>query len=178
MEHRLKTPLSVSDILSLHAGDLVYISGTILTGRDKAHAKISSIGTPRPLEGMALYHCGPLIKDGRVISAGPTTSGRLTRYTSMIVDLGVRAIIGKGGLPNASEILKGKAVYLAYPGGCGAMAAGHLKVIGANFEELGMAEAIWEMEADDFGPMVVAIDAYGRDLYAEVRQSQIASKDP
>ncbi|MBN1324403.1 MAG: fumarate hydratase C-terminal domain-containing protein [Methanotrichaceae archaeon] len=169
MEHRLRTPLTSEEVLLLRAGDIVWLSGTIYTARDKAHARLSSWRDLIPLEGAVIYHCGPLLSGGDVISAGPTTSGRMARYASQVVDLGVRAIIGKGGLPGAADCLRGRAVYLAYPGGCGASASGQLRVKGSFLSDLGMAESIWEMEADDLGPMVVAIDAHGRDLYEEVR---------
>ncbi len=168
-EHRLRTPLSDSDINKLHAGDVVYLSGTVYTARDKAHALLRSKGSPVSLKGAALYHCGPLIQSNKVLSAGPTTSGRMARYTEEILHLGVKAIIGKGGLPG--EPFRGRAVYLAYPGGCGAAAARQLKVKAAHLQELGMAESLWEFEAENLGPMIVAIDSYGHDLYQDVRMS-------
>jgi fumarate hydratase subunit beta len=170
MEHRLKTPISAEDIASLHAGDVILLSGTIFTARDKAHALLRSKGSPVDLKGAAIYHCGPLMQEGKIISAGPTTSGRMARYTDFIIDLGVRAIIGKGGLP--AEPFLGIAVYLAYPGGCGAAAAKQLRILNLHMKELGMAEAMWVFEAHAFGPMVVAIDSYGRDLYKEARGSE------
>ncbi len=165
----LKTPLSYEDVAKLHAGDVVYLSGRVYTARDKAHALLRSKGSPIPMEGAALYHCGPLIQGETVISAGPTTSGRMARYTDEILSLGIRAIIGKGGLPG--EPFRGRAVYLAYPGGCGAAAARQLKVVNVHLKELGMAEALWEFEADNLGPMIVAIDTHGGDLYQDVRRS-------
>lgn len=168
-EYRLKTPFSLADIKSLHAGDTVYLSGTVYTARDKAHALLRPKGSPVSLEGAALYHCGPLIRNDQVLSAGPTTSGRMARYTEEILDLGVKAIIGKGGLPG--EPFRNRAVYLAYPGGCGAAAARQLKVKKEYFQELGMAEALWEFEAENLGPMIVAIDVYGHDIYKDVRAS-------
>ena len=168
-EYHLRTPLTQEDVLRLAAGDVVFLSGTIFTARDKAHALMRSSGCPVSLEGAALYHCGPLISDGRVLSAGPTTSGRLARYTDEILGMGVRIIIGKGGLPG--EPFRDRAVYLAYPGGCGAAAAQQLRMKGLHFEELGMAEAMWEFEAVNLGPMIVAIDAHGGDIYQEVRRS-------
>ena len=98
-EYHLHTPLSDADVEKLVAGDVVFLSGPLFTARDKAHALIRRAGCPVSLEGAALYHCGPLILDNRVLSAGPTTSGRMARYTDEILCLGVRAIIGKGGLP-------------------------------------------------------------------------------
>jgi fumarate hydratase subunit beta len=168
-KYHLQTPLSSADVEKLAAGDVVFLSGPLFTARDKAHALIRRVGSPVSLDGAALYHCGPLIQDSRVLSAGPTTSGRMARYTDEILGLGVRAIIGKGGLPG--EPFRDKAVYLAYPGGCGAAAAQQLRVIGVHLPELGMAESLWVFEAKEFGPMIVAVDAHGKDLYQEVRRS-------
>ncbi len=168
-EHHLHTPLSEKDVRMLEAGDVVYLSGTIYSARDKAHALIRKSGCPVSLQGAAIYHCGPLIREGRVLSAGPTTSVRMARYTEGMLAHGVRAIIGKGGLP--PEPFKEKAVYLAYPGGCGAAAAKRLEVREVHLQELGMAESLWVFEATNFGPMIVAVDSRGRDLYREARGS-------
>lgn len=167
--HRLRTPLTLADVKRLCAGDVVFLSGPIYTARDKAHALLRAQGSPVSLDGAAIYHCGPLIQGDRVLSAGPTTSGRLARYTEEILRLGVKAIIGKGGLP--AEPFLGRAVYLAYPGGCGAAAARQLKVRSVHLQELGMAEALWEFEAENLGPMIVAVDSHGGDLYRDVRRS-------
>lgn len=174
-EYHLRSPLSDEDVQKLVAGDVVFLSGPLFTARDKAHALMRRLGSPVSLEGAALYHCGPLILDDRVLSAGPTTSGRMARYTEEILRLGVKAIIGKGGLPG--EPFRDKAVYLAYPGGCGAAAAQQLRVLGAHLQELGMAESLWEFEAKEFGPMIVAVDAHGKDLYLEVRKSAQGEQD-
>ncbi len=168
-KYHLQTPLSGADVEKLAAGDVVFLSGPLFTARDKAHALIRRVGSPVSLAGAALYHCGPIIQDSRVLSAGPTTSGRMARYTDEILGLGVRAIIGKGGLPG--EPFRDKAVYLAYPGGCGAAAAQQLKVSCVHLPELGMAESLWVFEAAEFGPMIVAVDSHGKDLYQEVRRS-------
>ncbi|MCJ7443338.1 MAG: fumarate hydratase C-terminal domain-containing protein [Methanotrichaceae archaeon] len=168
MEYRLQTPLSDNDIKCLRSEDVVYLSGTVYTARDKAHAYIRKEGTPISLEGAALYHCGPLIQNHRVLSAGPTTSSRLSRYTEEILSLGVKAIIGKGGIP--AEPFKDRAIYLAYPGGCGALAACQLHVCNNHLVKLGMAEALWEFQTTDMGPMIVAVDSCGGDLYREVRR--------
>jgi len=172
MEHRLKTPISEDDVSALRAGDLVWISGTVYTARDKVHALLQSgEELPVSLEGSVIYHCGPLILDGEVLSAGPTTSGRVARYTKDVVSRGARLIVGKGGISEEAEALRGKAAYLAYPGGCGALAARHLKVKKLHLPDLGMAEGLWELEAEDWGPMIVATDSYGGDLYREARRS-------
>ena len=168
-EHHLRAPLSNEDVEKLVAGDVVFLSGPVFTARDKAHALMRRVGSPISLQGAALYHCGPIIQDDRVLSAGPTTSGRMARYTEEILKLGVKAIIGKGGLPG--EPFRSRAVYLAYPGGCGAAAAQQLRVLRVHLQELGMAESLWEFEAREFGPLIVAVDSHGRDLYQEVRRS-------
>jgi fumarate hydratase subunit beta len=168
-EHHLRAPLSDEDVEKLVAGDVVFLSGPVFTARDKAHALMRRVGSPISLQGAALYHCGPIIQGDRVLSAGPTTSGRMARYTEEILKLGVKAIIGKGGLPG--EPFRSRAVYLAYPGGCGAAAAQQLRVLCVHLQELGMAESLWEFEAREFGPLIVAVDSHGRDLYQEVRRS-------
>ncbi|MGB3945130.1 MAG: fumarate hydratase C-terminal domain-containing protein, partial [Methanothrix sp.] len=109
----------------------------------------------------------PLIRDGIVLSAGPTTRGRVGRFTREVVDRGVRLIVGKVGISEDAEALQGRAAYLAYPGGCGALAARHLSVKRLHLPELGMAEGLWELEAQGWGPMIVAIDSFGGDLYRE-----------
>lgn len=169
MEHRVRVPLSERDVSKLLAGDIVWLSGTVYTARDKAHQRLREVKFD--LRGGVIYHCGPLIRDMTVVSAGPTSSVRLARYIPQVLDLGVKCIIGKGGMPGAAELMIGRAVYLAYPGGCGAAAARSLRLRGVSLSELGMAEAVWELDATDLGPMIVAIDSHGRDLYREVRES-------
>lgn len=165
----MRSPLTEREISGLSAGDIVWLSGVIYTARDKAHQRLAEVTFD--LRGGVIYHCGPLMRDTTVLSAGPTSSVRLARYLPQVLDLGVRCIIGKGGMPGAAELMRDRAVYLAYPGGCGAAAARSLSVRGVCLPELGMAEAVWELYATDLGPMVVAVDSHGRDLYREVRES-------
>ena len=179
MEHRLKTPISKEDVAALRAGDLVWISGTVYTARDRVHALLASgEDLPIDLAGAVIYHCGPLIRDGTVLSAGPTTSGRVGRFTREVVGRGVRLIVGKGGISEEAEALRGRAAYLAYPGGCGALAARQLSVKRLHLPELGMAEGLWELEAEGWGPMIVAIDASGGDLYREARCYRVGASKP
>jgi fumarate hydratase subunit beta len=177
MEHRLRTPVSQDDVAALRAGDLVWISGTVYTARDRVHALLATgEKLPVDLAGAVIYHCGPLIRDGTVLSAGPTTSGRVGRYTRDVVDRGVRLIVGKGGISEDAEALRGRAAYLAYPGGCGALAARQLLVKELHLPDLGMAEGLWELEAEGWGPMIVAIDSFGGDLYKEAKRSEMRSE--
>ena len=178
-EHHLTTPLSRDDIMKLTAGDIVYLSGTVYTARDEAHLRILELtdeGKPLPfdLEGAVIYHCGPLMKeegDGwRAVAAGPTTSARMTDMTPGLLDnYSVRAIIGKGGMKDIAPVLKDRCVYLAYTGGCAALAVDMIKdVKGVHWMELDMPEAVWVLEVQDFGPLIVGVDALGTDLFGEV----------
>jgi fumarate hydratase subunit beta len=164
---RLKTPLG-DEVLSLHAGDHVTLSGIVYTARDEAHLRMMEEGVPFNPEGAAIYHCGPVIRDSRIIAAGPTTSARLNTLTGFLLDQGVRALIGKGGMGvEVARCLRGKGVYLACTGGCAVLAASKMSLKGVFFEELGMAEAIWIIELDSL-PLVVGIDSHGNDLFADI----------
>ncbi|AEH24359.1 fumarate hydratase [Pyrococcus yayanosii CH1] len=165
---RLKTPLSARDVLRLKVGDKVLLSGIVYTARDLAHKRIIKEGPPFNPEGAVIYHCGPLIKDDRVISAGPTTSARMNIYLEEVLRMGIRGIIGKGGM--MPEPFRGRAVYFAFPGGAGSLAAEHVRRIkGVFWPELGMPEAVWALEVEDL-PLLVAIDAHGRTLYRKFTQ--------
>lgn len=181
MSIKLKTPISKEDIKELKSGDIVYISGTIYTARDRAHQRILDEGSPINLEGAVIFHAGPIIKssttdgkiDYRMIAVGPTTSTRMNPYQPNILKLGVSAIIGKGGMDEKTEaaLIENNAVYLAAVGGCAALyAKSILEVKGVNWIDLGVPEAIWELEVKDFGPLVVAMDSHGNNLYKEVRK--------
>ena len=164
---KLRTPLG-DEVLSLCAGDSVLLSGTIYTARDEAHLRMMEDGIPFDPEGAAIYHCGPVIQDEQVIAAGPTTSARMNRLSGFLLDRGVRCLIGKGGMDaTVCEALKDRAVYLAFTGGCAALAASHMKLQGVFYPDLGMAEAIWVIEVADL-PLVVGIDAHGGDLFSDV----------
>lgn len=166
----LMTPLG-DEVLDLCAGDRVELSGTIYTARDEAHIRMLEDGIPFDPEGAVIFHCGPLISGDRVVAAGPTTSARMNSLCSFLLDAGVRAFIGKGGMSaGVSSLMRGRAVYLAYTGGCAALAASRMELKGVHFEDLGMAEAVWEISVDRL-PLTVAMDAHGGDLYSEVLKS-------
>ncbi len=181
MEYHLNTPLKKEDINKLQAGDVVYITGTVFTARDEAHARILELtekGEPLPfdLDGAAIYHCGPLMKKTNggweVVAAGPTTSGRMSKMTPLVLEEhNVCAIIGKGGMQDVVESLKGRCVYLAYTGGCAALAARSINSIsGVHWLDLGMPEAVWSLDVVEFGPLIVGIDSKGGDLFSNVRK--------
>ncbi|MBQ4135163.1 MAG: fumarate hydratase C-terminal domain-containing protein [Methanocorpusculum sp.] len=161
---RLTTPLS-DEVLSLNAGDRVLLSGTVYTARDEAHLKILEEGFPFNPMGAVLYHCGPVISGGEVVAAGPTTSARMNKLTKPMLDAGVCGLIGKGGMSDeVVEALRGRGVYFAFTGGCAALAASCMKLKGVHYAELGMAEAVWEIELSDM-PLVVGIDSKGNNLF-------------
>jgi fumarate hydratase subunit beta len=181
MEVKLKTPLSKEDTKKLNVGDIVYISGTIYTARDRAHQKILEEGSPVNLEGAVIFHAGPIIKtiisnedvNYKMIAVGPTTSMRMNPYQPDVLKLGVSAIIGKGGMDNetADALRENDAVYLAAVGGCAALyVKSIIEVKGVNWIDLGVPEAIWELEVKDFGPLIVAMDSNGNNLYEEVKK--------
>jgi len=123
---------------------------------------------------MALFHCGPLMKktdtEWQVVSAGPTTSSRMEIFEDKFIEkYGINIIIGKGGMGDRTEkaLQRYNAVYTAYTGGAGALAAEKVKEVPAVYwlEELGMPEAVWIFKVEEFGPLVVAIDSHGRSIY-------------
>ena len=182
MEYHLTTPLGKSDITQLNAGDIVYLTGTVFTARDEAHARILEMkekGEPLPfdLDGSVIYHCGPLMQQiddkWHVVAAGPTTSGRMSKMTPALLEkFNVRVLIGKGGMQNISGSLKDKCVYLTYTGGCAALAAESIKnVANVHWLDLGMPEAVWELDVIEFGPLVVGIDSKGSDILSDVREN-------
>ncbi|MHC1679739.1 MAG: FumA C-terminus/TtdB family hydratase beta subunit [Methanomassiliicoccales archaeon] len=177
---KIESPLDESEARSLKAGDIVTLSGELLTARDEAHLRIlemlrSGHELPFRLEGMAVYHCGPIMRrDGKweVLAAGPTTSARLDRLApELIRRCRPRLLIGKGGM--SSETLEAMkevgCAYLAFPGGAAVLAAEALQeVLGMHWEDLGMPEAVWHLRAENLGPLVVAMDSHGRSLFKEV----------
>ncbi len=166
---RLTTPLG-AEVLDLRAGDRVLLSGTIYTARDEAHLKIREDGFPFDPKGAVIYHCGPVVNTDTqtIVAAGPTTSARMNALTAPMLDAGVRALIGKGGMSaEVREELRGRGVYFAFTGGCAALAASCMTLAGCHYPELGMAEAVWEIRLREL-PLVVGIDAHGGDLFADV----------
>jgi len=181
MEYHLKTPVSEEEVRSLHVNDILYISGLIFTARDMAHKRALTYlrkgqGFPFKTEGLALYHCGPIVRgtvDGwSVISAGPTTSTRMESLESeFIKGTKVRIIIGKGGMGEETTCAMTAlgAIYAAFTGGAAVLAAQKIvEVKEVEWLDLGMPEAMWLLEVRNFGPLVVAIDSKGNNLYRNV----------
>lgn len=173
MEKQLQTPLTKEKAKSLHAGDYVYITGTIYSARDAAHKRLTESlskgeALPLPLENEIIYYLGPTpARPGQVIgSAGPTTASRMDKYAPALLDLGQTGMIGKGRRSEAviASMKKNSAVYFAAVGGAGALLSKCIKkaeVIA--YEDLG-AEAIYKLEVENF-PVIVVIDCDGNNLY-------------
>jgi fumarate hydratase subunit beta len=171
----ITAPFTQETIASLRAGDRVLISGTVYTARDVAHKRIYELlqkgeSLPVDLQGQVIYYVGPTPpKPGQIIgSAGPTTSGRMDKYTPLILDHGLKGMIGKGYRSDEvkQSIIKNKAVYFAAVGGSGALIAKSIKAVEViAYEELG-TEAIRRMVIENF-PAVVINDIYGNDLYQQ-----------
>jgi fumarate hydratase subunit beta len=178
----LKTPIREEGVRRLTVGDVVYVTGTLFTARDAAHKRIVQFlhegrEIPMVFDGLPLYHCGPLVKktDGEwtVLAAGPTTSMRMEAFEDEVIrNLGVRLVIGKGGMgEKTSRAMKEHgAVYGAFTGGAAVLASRLVKrVKNVEWLDLGMAEAVWTFEVDKFGPLIVCMDSRGNNLYAKVR---------
>ena len=156
-EHRLTTPLSEADARSLKVGDTVRLSGSIYTARDRAHKYLVEETTPEalefPLDGGALYHCGPLVRKTdsggfELVVAGPTTSNRMNPYEpEVIAGYGIRAIIGKGGMDDRTIEALGRygCVYLSAISGAAVVLARYVERIlnVYKLEEFGMPECFW-----------------------------------
>lgn len=181
----LDAPLKEEDVRSLKLGEVVYINGPVITGRDELHIRALEYSKdgkdiPEELKGAVLYHCGPIMMkddDGKwhVVAAGPTTSARMNSLEAEAIrTFGFRAIIGKGGMSDdvAKALKDNGCVYLAATGGAAVtLAEGLCMVKGVEWLDLGMAEAMWKFNANKFGPLVVAMDAEGNSLYKKVNES-------
>ena len=169
----LHPPLTKQSACSLRAGQKVFLSGTIYTARDAAHKRLAEtlqagLKPPFPLEGQVIYYVGPTPPiPGRPIgSAGPTTSSRMDSYTPILIDAGVKGMIGKGRRSRevVEAMRRNGAVYFAAFGGLGALLSECIlssEVVA--WEDLG-TEAVRRLDVRNF-PVVVAIDASGGDLY-------------
>jgi fumarate hydratase class I len=183
---RLEVPLTEKTVRGLAAGDIVLVSGLVLTARDRVHRYLFNEkperekNLPFPLEGGVLYHCGPVIKAGRggvqeVVAAGPTTSARMQMYEPFVIEhYGLRAIMGKGGMDTQTleAMQRQGCVYLNTIGGAGALLASRIKSVRGvwKLEEFGQAEAMWAFEVEDF-PAVVTMDSSGGSLHRKIEDA-------
>ena len=181
MEINLKTPLTEEKATSLKAGDTILLSGTIYTARDAAHKRLIELVNrgeelPFNIKDEIIYYVGPTpAKPGEVIgSAGPTTSYRMDKYAPILLDLGLKGMIGKGA--RSEEVIEGikknKSIYFGAIGGAGALIS---KCIISSeivaYEDLG-AEAIRKLEVKDM-PLTVIIDSEGNNFYEIGREKYL-----
>jgi fumarate hydratase subunit beta len=170
---RITTPLSEPLVRDLRVGTTILLSGAILTGRDAAHRRMADLinsGQPLPfsIKGEVIYFVGPTpAPPGRVIgAAGPTTSYRMDAFSPLLIELGLRGMIGKGQRSDAVKQAMSSwgAVYFSAVGGIGALISRCVKEASViAWEELG-AEAVRRLVVEDL-PLIVATDCHGGDLY-------------
>ena len=174
---RLTTPLTDEVITALHVGERVLISGAVYTARDAAHKRLVETlergdSLPVSLAGQIIYYVGPSpTKEGQVIgSAGPTTASRVDPYTPLLLQHGLKGMIGKGKRNQAvrDALAEYRAVYFATVGGAAALISQCIKAVEMIAYEDLKTEAIRKLTVEDF-PVVVANDIYGDDLYEQGR---------
>lgn len=180
-EHHVRTPLRLQDINQISIGDIVYLSGKVVTGRDAVHRKIieEKVDPPIDLSGLALFHAGPVVKrEGtgwKIIAIGSTTSMRMEKYEAeFIKKTGIRMIIGKGfmGEKTAGACAEKGCIVGLLPGGCAALFSKKVKkVLDVYWADLGVPEAMWVLEVEELGPIYVTIDSKGENLYDLRRRS-------
>ncbi len=173
MDRYIKTPITKEITADLKCGDYVYLSGTVYVARDAAHKRMMEAlekgqELPFDLKDAVIYYMGPSpAREGRPIgSAGPTTASRMDKYAPVLLDMGLKAMIGKGKRSKevVDAMIRNEAVYFAAVGGAGALLSKCIvKSETVCYEDLG-AEAILKIEVSDF-PVVVVIDSQGGNLY-------------
>ena len=154
----LTLPLKEEDVRSLHVGDVVTLTGRIFTARDMAHLKLKELyqagkALPKDFQGAAVFHAGPVClknPDGSwyLNVIGPTTSIRMEPYADLVGKLGVRAVLGKGGM--AEDTLRA----------CGEYGYVYL-------------QALWDLNAVEFGPLVVGMDTHGNSIYKTLKENAV-----
>lgn len=177
MRVHLSVPMSETDIRSLCVGDFVELSGAITTARDSAHKLLATGGDcPCSYDGGVFYHCGPVTvgsqDNWRITAAGPTTSIREEPYMADVISrLGLRAVIGKGGMgkKTLSALQEHGCVYLHAVGGVAQVLADCIKAVeGVDFlEEFGPPEAMWHLRVEGF-PAMVTMDSHGNSLHEAI----------
>jgi L(+)-tartrate dehydratase beta subunit len=177
---RMVFPTTEEEIRKLHAGDEVVVDGHIIGIRDRSHIRIFDEGVQPPLDlnGAFLLHTAPGVRKlgpGKYekMCIGTTTSARMVRFTEPLGrDHGVRAIAGKGGLPDEAiePMRKYGMVYFAIVGGAAALETTQIEEIEEVYWEELMPECLWKFRVKDFGPLTVAIDSHGNSIYHDVQE--------
>jgi L(+)-tartrate dehydratase beta subunit len=178
---RVRFPVTnEQEILKLRAGDEVLVDGHIIGIRDRTQIRIFDQGVQPPLDlnGAFLLHTAPGVRkvgEGKYekVCIGTTTSARMVRFTEPLGrDHGVRAICGKGGLPDEAiePMRKYGMVYFAIVGGAAALETTQIEEIEEVYWEELMPECLWKFRVKDFGPLTVGIDAHGNSLFHDVQE--------
>lgn len=188
MKKVLTTPIRDEDLKDLNVGDVVYLTGRLVTCRDVAHRRLIEQGRELPvnLEGGAILHAGPIVRkkdEGfEMVSIGPTTSMRMEKFErEFIKQTGVKLIVGKGGMgpETAAGCQEHVAVHAIFPGGCAVLAATQVEEIeGAEWQDLGMPETLWINRVKEFGPLIISIDTKGNNLIQENKATFNERKKP
>ena len=184
----LTTPISAEDLAGIKIGDVIYLTGHIVTCRDVPHRRVVEEGLELPLDirGGAILHAGPIIrktgdKSFEMVSVGPTTSMRMEKFErEFIAKTGVRLIVGKGGMGEGtmSGCKEFGAIHCVFPAGCAVVAATQVEEIeSADWTELGMPETLWKCRVREFGPLIVSIDAHGNNLFEQNKVKFNEKKD-
>nr|WP_314477573.1 L(+)-tartrate dehydratase subunit beta [uncultured Campylobacter sp.] len=184
----LTTPINAEDLADIKIGDVIYLSGHIVTCRDVPHRRVVEEGRELPLDirGGAILHAGPIIrktgeKSFEMVSVGPTTSMRMEKFErEFIAKTGVRLIVGKGGMGEGtmSGCKEFGAIHCVFPAGCAVVAATQVEEIeSADWTELGMPETLWKCRVKEFGPLIVSIDAHGNNLFEQNKVKFNEKKD-
>jgi len=187
-EYELHVPLREDEIRRLKIKDSVYVTGEVLTIRDMAYERIlnaldSKEPLPFNLHGKAIWHAGPITKQEggkwKPVSVGSTTSSRFTGPASRLIEnMGVKMVIGKGFMgPETSKVLeKYGALYAHTTGGTAAYYANQVSEIQAvHWLDLGMPAAIWVLQVNRLGPLIVAMDSHGKNIFDELQSNVDAS---
>ena len=182
MEHHFQLPVTEERMRGLRVGDLVYLSGIVVTMRDISHRQAVDMleaGESLPVDftNGALWHCAPIVRrkeNGKweAIAAGSTTSSKFSQLgAELIRKLKIRCTIGKGTMfpPAVDAMEEVGAVFLNATGGAAAMYACQIEeVVDVFWTELGLPEALWVLRVEKLGPFIVGIDSHRRSLFDEV----------
>ena len=166
----------------------MYLNGSMTTCRDVAHRRLVEEHRDLPVDvrDAAIFHAGPIIRplgDDKyeMVSVGSTTSMRMEKFEKEFVELtGVKVIIGKGGMDADTLRACGQYgyVYLQAAPGCAAkLAQGIERINDVTWFELGMPEAVWDLQANEFGPLVVGMDTHGQSIYKNLKEAALHKID-
>lgn len=184
----LITPLTKADLADIQAGDIMYLDGDLMTCRTWPIAgSLNTAGScPTTSGARPFLHAGPIVRptsDGgyEMVSVGPTTSMRMEKFEYDFTQrTGVRVIVGKGGMgPNTERACKEfGAIHCVFRQAGAVVAATEvLEIQEHHWDELGMPETLWVCKVREFGPLIVSIDANGRNLFEEQKVLYNARKE-